>query len=206
MATALPTPGLTGTNYLRVGRNVHVPPGVQIPDAVRAEIERSMLLVADGDHLVAIMSRDPIARYRAMAQGPRLAASVPANAVMAGRVTPPAFPPLFYGAPIPGLPPSTTAEGVDFSISVETRGEGAHAELHADAPINAGMEIRQTFSMIQELQARMMQQMMEQQQRAQQQQQMGGGGGGGGGGGRPRPQLDPGALPEPPHFQLQPPQ
>ncbi len=206
IATSLPTPGLTGLNYLRVGRNVHIPPGVQVPEAVRAEIERSMLLVADGDHLVAIMSRDPIARFRAMPQGARLSATVPANSVMAGRITPPAFPPLFYGAPIPGLPPTTTADGIDFSIVVETRGEGAHAELRADAPINAAMEVRTIYAMIQELQARMMQQMVEQQQRAMQQQQQGGGGGGGGGPVRQRPRLDPSMLPEPPRFQLQPPQ
>jgi hypothetical protein len=199
IATVMPTPGLTGTQYLRVGRNVHVPPGVQLPDSVRAEIERSMLLVADGDHLIAIMSRDPIARYHAMSQGARLNATIPANAVMAGRITPPAFPPLFYGAPIPGLPPSTTTDGIDFAINVEQRGEGAHAELHADAPINAAMEIRTIYAMIQELQARMMQQMMEQQQRAMQQQQQGGGAGGG----RGRPQLQ---LPVPPRFQLQAPQ
>jgi hypothetical protein len=205
MATVMPTPGLTGTNVLRIGRNVRVPPGTQLPPALRAELERSMLIVAEADRLIAISSRDPIARYRAMSQGPRLAATIPANAVMAGRVTPPAFPPLFYGSNIPGLPPSTTTDGLDFALTVARRGEGAHAELHMDAPINAAMELRGTFSAIQELQARMMQQMIEQQrqmqQQMQQQQQ-----GGGGGGGRPRPQLDPGALPEPPRFQLQPPQ
>ncbi|MEI8257811.1 MAG: hypothetical protein WCJ30_19215, partial [Deltaproteobacteria bacterium] len=101
---------------------------------------------------------------------------------------------------------------LDFSIAVETRGEGAHAELRADAPINAAMEMRSIYAMIQELQARMMQQMVEQQQRAaqQQQQQQGGGPGGPGGPGggpvRQRPRLDPSMLPEPPQFQLQPPQ
>ncbi len=206
VATALPTPGLTGPNYLRIGRNVHIPPGANVPPAVRAEIERSMLVVAESDRLVAISSRDPIARYRAMSEGARLNGAIPEHAVMAGRITPPGFPPLFFGGPIPQLPVSTTAEGVDFALTVETRGEGAHAELRADGPINAAMELRGTYGAIQELQARMMQQMMEQQRQMQQQQQQmqqQGGGGGGGGGGAMRPRIDPSQLPEPPRFQLQ---
>ncbi len=204
LAVVMPTPGLTGLHYLRVGRNVNVPPGVQLPPEVRAAVERSMLLVGEGDRLIAVMGRDPIAQYRAMSQGPRLNATVPANAVFAGHITPPSFSPLFYGSTVPGLQVTETIEGIDFSLTVERRGEGAHAELRADSPIPAGLEIRGLYAAIQELQQRMLQQMAEQQRAAQQ-----GGGPRPGprpGGGGQRPQLDPSLLPEPPHFQLQPPQ
>ena len=199
LATVLPTPGLTGTNILRVGRNVHIPPGMQVAEEVRADVERSMLLVAEGDRLVVITSRDPIARYRAMSQGPRLAASSAATAVMSGRVTPPAFVPMAFGAPIPGLPPTSTAEGIDFAVTVEPRGEGARVEVRADAPIAVATEVRMRFAMVQQVQAAMIQQ-LAQQQRAMQQ-----GGAAGAARSRPRPAIDPGMLPEPPDLRLQPP-
>ena len=202
VATSMPTPGLTGMNVLRVGRNIQIPPGVQVPPEVRAVIERSMLLVAEPDRLIAVMGRDPVGRFRAMSQGPRLAASVPANAVMSGRITPPAFGPLFYGAQVPGVPESHTTDGLDFALLVERRGEGARIELRGDAPIGAALELRTVYAMIQQAQERMAQQMMQQQQQRmqmmrqqqQQQQQMQR---------QPRPQL---MLPPPPRFQLQAPQ
>jgi hypothetical protein len=206
LATAMPTPGLTGTNVLRIGRNVRIPPGLQLtPEqraAINAVVERSMLLVAESDRLVVILGRDPIARYRAMGQGPRLNATIPANAVMAGRITPPAVEPFFYGARIPELPPTTTAEGIDFALSVERRGEGVRAELRADAPIAAAMEVRNRFDMIQQYQLQVMQQMLRAQQAAQQ-----GGATPRAPGGAPRPRPQPELeLPEPPRLQLQPPQ
>lgn len=206
LATVLPTPGLTGTHVLRVGRNVRVPPGVQLPPEVRAMVERSMLLVADGDSLIAVMGRDPIARYRAMSQGPRLTATIPANAVLAGRITPPSFAPMFYGSNIPGLAESRTTDGIDFSLLVERRGDGARLELRADAPIGAAMEIRTIHAMIQELQARMLEQMMQQAQQGRASGTQGGARPPSGTRPRYQPPLDPSMLPEPPRLQLQPPQ
>jgi hypothetical protein len=208
IATVMPTPGLTGEQYLRVGRNVYVPPGHQLTPDERAEIERSMLVVAESDRLIVITAHDPIARYHGLGQGERLHGTIPANSVMAGHVIPPAFIPLFYGATIPALPQSHTTDAIDFAVHVERRGEGAHAELRADSPIGAAIEIRTLYAMVQELQAQMMQRMAQAAQQAQQQAQQGGGGGGGmsPGGARPRPRLDPSMLPPPPNVQLPAPQ
>jgi hypothetical protein len=202
----LPTPGLTGTNYLRLGQVVALPPGVQLTpeqrEQVRAVTERSMLLVAEGDHVVAINGRDPIARYHAMAQGPHLNATVPANAVLAGRITGPSFLPLFFGAKLPGMPEAHASEPLEFALTVERRGEGAHVVGQADSPIGTATELRQEWEMVQLYQAQMMQQMAAQQRAAQQ----GGAGMPGGGMARPRPQMAPQSLPEPPQLQLQAPQ
>lgn len=198
----MPTPGLTGEQYLRVGQRVTIPPGVQVPPEVREALERSMLVVAEGDRVIAVMARDPVARYRAMSEGARLGATVPQGAVLAGHVTAGGFTPIFYGGRIPQLGPAHTTEPLEFSLSVERRGEGAHVALQADAPIATALEIRTIYAMIQALREQMMRAAIEQQRAAQQ------GHGTPGGMPRPRPQtprLDPSMLPPPPNVQLQPP-
>jgi hypothetical protein len=152
--------------------------------------------------VITVAARDPVARYRALTSGAHLSATIPANAVLAGRLTAEAFAPLFYGSAIPGLPAPHTTEPLEFALSVERSGEGARAEFHADAPIATATEIRAYYSMIQEMQQRMMQQMMEQQRQMQQRQQ-----GGMMGGPRPGPReaAPLPELPEPPRLQLQPP-
>jgi hypothetical protein len=192
----LPTPGLANVNALRIGQNVRIPPGVQVPPEVRAQLNRSLLVVADGDRVIAIAGDDPVARYRAMSDGARFHVDVPANAVLSGRITSATFLPMFFGAAVPGLRQPTSNEPIDFSLTVVPHGEGAHAELHADAPIIAVSEIRGAMAEVQEAQQQQMREMMEAQQRMQQQQQQM----------NARPRINPGALPEPPRFQLQPPQ
>jgi hypothetical protein len=203
MAVSMPTPGITG-HVLRLGQNLRVPPGARLTPEQRDELQRSLLLVGEGDKLVVVQGRDPIARYRAwQAQGAaRLTATATADAVMSGRINMHAFAPFFYGQSVGGLPPDEPG-GMDFSVVVRRQGEGATLTLQADAPIGVATGLRQLYAVIEDQRMRAMQQQMEAMRRAQQQQQqmqqMQRGGPPSGG-----PAIDPNNLPEPPQIQLRP--
>ncbi len=205
MAMVMPTPGITG-HVLRIGQNIRIPAGTRVSPEERAQIaeqvSRSLLIVAVGDRITVVQGREPVARYRALLAGTHLAGTVPANAVLAGRMTLGSFAPMFYGQAMPGIPADT--EGLDFSFSVVRRGEGATLTLRADGPIGVATGLRQLYASIEAQRAQQMQQMQQQmQQQQQQQQQMRQQGGPGGPGGAPRrPMLDPSSLPEPPAIQL----
>lgn len=203
MAVLLPTPGLTG-KVLRIGQNIRIPPGAQVTAEQRAELTRSMLLVAQGDRLTIVQARDPVARYRAWnaAGAQRLSnATVAANSVMSGRLTLQSFAPFFYGQAISELNGADTA-GIDFSLSVARQGEGATLTLRADGPTAIAtrmlelraqieaqiqMQQRQQMEAMQRMQQQQQQQMRQMQQMQQQSQ---------------RQQMNPNNLPEPPQIQL----
>lgn len=205
MAMVMPTPGVTG-HVVRIGQNIRIPAGMRVSPEERAQIteqtSRSLLLVAQGDRITVVQGRDPVARYRALSTGAHLTATVPANAVIAGRMTMGAFAPMFYGQAMPGIPADT--EALEFSLVVQRQGEGATLTLRADGPIGVSNGLRQLYASIEAQRAQQMQQMQQQMQQQQQQQQqmqqqmrqMQQGGGG------RRPMLDPSALPEPPAIQL----
>jgi hypothetical protein len=201
MAVSMPTPGITG-HVLRLGQNLRVPPGTRLTPEQRDDLQRSLLIVGQGDRLIVAQGRDPVARYRAwQAEGAaRLAASVAADAVMAGRINMQSFAPFFYGQSVGGLPPGETA-GLDFSVVVRRQGEGATLTLQADAPIGVATGLRQLYAMIEQQRMMAMQQQMEAMRRAQQQQQQMQRAAPPSGGG---PSLDPNNLPEPPQIQLRP--
>jgi hypothetical protein len=202
MAVSMPTPGLTG-HVLRLGQNLRIPPGTQLTQEQRDQLNRSILLVGQGDRLTIVQGRDPLARYRAWsaANAEHLSATVPANAVMAGRISMASFAPFFYGQAVGGIPAGET-QGLDFSIAVARRGEGATVTLRADGPIAVATGLRNLYAAIEQQRMMMAQQQMEAMQRAQQQQQQ-----------QlrqlrqmqqnaQRQQLDPNNLPEPPAIQL----
>ncbi len=201
-AIVMPTPGITG-HAVRIGQNVRIPPGARVTPEQREELNRSLLLVGQGDRLTVVQARDPVARYRAWtAQGAQhLSATVPANSVMAGRISMASFGPFFYGQAITGLPEGSN-EGVDFSVSVARQGEGATLTLRADGPTAVATGLRRLYAVIEQQRLQAMQQQMEAMQRAQQQQQQ-----------QmqqlrqmqqnsQRQQLDPNNLPEPPSITL----
>jgi hypothetical protein len=170
-AVVMPTPGLTG-HVVRIGQNIRVPPGTRLTPEQRAQLNRSLLLVGEGDRLTVVQAQDPIARYRAWtAQGAqRLSATVAANAVMSGRITMASFGPFFYGQAVGGVPEGER-QGLDFSIAVARQGEGATITLRAEGPIAVATGLRQLYAAIEQQRLLAMQQQMEAMQRAQQQQQ-----------------------------------
>lgn len=204
LAVSMPTPGLTG-HVLRIGQNLRIPPGTQITQEQREQLNRSILLVGQGDRLIVVQGRDPLARYRAWteATAAHLNATVPANAVMAGRISMASFAPFFYGQAVGGIAPGDT-EALDFSIAVTRQGEGATITLRADGPIAVAIGLRNLYAAIEQQRLMLAQQQLEAMQRAQQQQQQ-----------QMqqlrqmqqqirRQQLDPNNLPEPPAIQLSP--
>jgi hypothetical protein len=196
---------------LRIGKNITIPAGAQVSEEDREQLRRSMLVVAEDNKLTVVMARDPVARYRAMSEGPRLSATIPANTVFSGKITPSAFVPMFFGVQIPQLQASRSDDGIEFAVQVESRGEGGRVELRADSPISAAMEIRGIMAALQQMQEQAMRQLAQQQQAAQQ------GAAGAGAMGRmpgaqqppatqPRQRTEPLVLPPPPRLQLQAPQ
>ncbi|MBL8683310.1 MAG: hypothetical protein JNK05_29350 [Myxococcales bacterium] len=201
-AVVMPVTGITG-HVLRIGQNIRIPPGTQITPEQREELNRSLLLVGQGDRLTVVQGRDPVARYRAWTAqaSQRLSATIPANSVMSGRINMASFGPFFYGQAIGGLPEGG-AEGVDFSLSVARQGEGATITLRADGPTVVATGLRRLYAFVEQQRAAAMQQQLEAMQRAQQQQQQ-----------QmqqlrqmqqnaQRQQLDPNNLPEPPSITL----
>ncbi len=193
----LPSPaGIpAGSLRLRLGPDpARLPPNV--PAEVRAQYQRTVLLVPDGDTLVLVDALDPVARYREMQSGAHLAPTAPEDRAALIHLTPAALISLL-GAPPPADTNSTDA--IDGSLQSTRVGDtGARFELDLTAPIVAVNSVRDTLAALQAQQQQMMQQARQAQQQAiaaqrRMQQQ----------GGRPVP-PSPSMLPDP-DFQLQPP-
>ena len=192
----MPTPaGLpAGTLRLRLGPDpARLPP--QVPAEVRAQYQRSVLLVPDGDTLVLVDAVDPVARYRAMLTGDRLAPTVPDDRAAVVHLTPAAILSLL------GAPPSADANATDAvhgTLHATRLGDtGARFEISLDAPVVAVNNVRDQVAALQAQQAQMMRQMQQAQQQAVAAQRRAGQPGG-------RLPPTPSQLPEP-DFQLQPP-
>ncbi|MDB4929033.1 MAG: hypothetical protein JWM10_1517, partial [Myxococcaceae bacterium] len=183
-----------GTLRLRLGPDpAHLPP--QMPADMRAQYQRSVLLVPDGDTLVLVDAVDPVARYNAMLAGDRLAPNVPDDRAAVVHLTPAAILSLL------GAPPSPEANATDAvhgTLHATRVGDtGARFELAVDAPALAVNNVRDQIAALQAQQAQMMRQMQQAQQQAAAAQRRAG---------PPGTRLPPSAaqLPEP-DFQLQPP-
>ena len=194
----LPTPPSVpaGSLRLRLGPDpARLPP--QVPAEVRAQYQRSVLLVPDGDTLLLIDALDPVARYQAMSTGPRLAPTVPEDRAAVLNLSPAAIIALL-GAPPPA--DANTTDAIAGTLQAQRAGDtGARFTLSVDAPALAVNQVRDILAQLQAQQAQMMQQMQRAQQQAiaaQRRAQQGGGMG-----------MPPSAaqLPEP-DFQLRPPQ
>jgi hypothetical protein len=192
----MPTPaGLpAGTLRLRLGPDpARLPP--QVPAEVRAQYLRSVLLVPDGDTLILVDAVDPVARYRAMLTGDRLAPTVPDDRAAVVHLTPAAILSLL------GAPPSADANATDAvhgTLHATRLGDtGARFEISLDAPVVAVNNVRDQVAALQAQQAQMMRQMQQAQQQAVAAQRRAGQPGG-------RLPPTPSQLPEP-DFQLQPP-
>lgn len=184
-----------GSMRMRLGPDpARLPPGV--PAEVRAQYQRTVLLVPDGDTLVLVDALDPVARYREMQSGNRLAPTVPEDRSAVIHLTAAAIISLL-GVPPPADTNST--DPIDGTLQSTRVGDtGARFELNVEAPTVAVNSVRDTVAALQAQQQQMMQQARQAQQRAiaaqrQMQQQ----------GGRMVP-PSPSQLPEP-DFQLQPP-
>jgi hypothetical protein len=193
----LPSPaGLPpGSLRLRLGPDpARLPP--QMPAEMRAQYQRTVLLVPEGDTLVLVDALDPVARYREMQAGPHLAPTAPEDRAAVLHLTPAALISLL-GAPPPADTNATDAiEGTLQSTRVGDT--GARFELDLAAPVVAVNSVRDTLAALQAQQQQMMQQARQAQQQAaaaqrRMQQQ----------GGRAVP-PSPSMLPDP-DFQLQPP-
>ena len=190
----LPSPaGLPpGSLRLRLGPDpARLPP--QVPAEVRAQYQRSVLLVPDGDTLVLVDAVDPVARYHSMLVGDRLAPAVADDRAAVVHLTPAAILSLL------GAPPSADANATDAvhgTLHATRVGDtGARFELALEAPVVAVNNVRDQIAALQAQQAQMMRQMQQAQQQA------------GAGQRRPMPAGRPPSaaqLPEP-DFQLQPP-
>jgi hypothetical protein len=192
----LPTPaGLpAGTLRLRLGPDPARLPA-QVPAEVRAQYQRSVLLVPEGDTLVLVDAVDPVARYNAMLAGDRLAPNVPDDRAAVVHLTPAAILSLLGAPP---SPEANTTDAVHGTLHATRVGDtGARFELAVDAPTLAVNNVRDQIAALQAQQAQMMRQMQQAQQQAAAAQRRGGPPGG---------RLPPSAaqLPEP-DFQLQPP-
>jgi hypothetical protein len=192
----LPSPaGLpAGSLRLRLGPDpARLPP--QVPADVRAQYQRSVLLVPDGDTLVLVDALDPVARYRAMAAGEHLTPTVPDDRAAVVHLTPAAILSLL------GAPPSADANATDAvhgTLQATRVGDtGARFEVALDAPVVAVNNVRDQIAALQAQQAQMMRQMQQAQQQAAAAQRRAA---------QPGGRMPPSAaqLPEP-DFQLQPP-
>lgn len=205
MAVVMPTTGITG-HTLRIGQNLRPPPGARLTEEQRDQLNRSILLVAVGEQLTIVQGRDPVAQYRAWQSGTeRLSATIPPQSVMSGRITMASFGPFFYGQPVGGLPEGVS-EGLDFSVQVERRGEGATVSLRADAPLAVATGLRQLYAAIEAQRAQAMQQQMQAMQQQQQQQQAQMQAMQQAQRGAQRAPINPANLPEPEPIRLRPPQ
>ncbi len=189
-----PAPGLpAGSLRLRLGPDpARLPP--QVPAEVRDQYRRSVLLVPEGDTLVLVDALDPVARYRAMLTGDRLAPTVPDDRAAVVHLTPAAILSLL------GAPPSPEANATDAvhgTLHATRVGDtGARFEVSLDAPVVAVNNVRDQIAALQAQQAQMMRQMQQAQQQAASAQRRAA---------QPGGRLPAAAqLPEP-DFQLQPP-
>lgn len=159
-----PTPGLpAGSLRLRLGPDpARLPP--QVPAEVRDQYRRTVLLVPEGDTLVLVDALDPVARYRAMLTGDRLAPSVPDDRAAVVHLTPAAILSLL------GAPPSAEANATDAvhgTLHATRVGDtGARFEVSLDAPVVAVNNVRDQIAALQAQQAQMMRQMQQAQQQA----------------------------------------
>lgn len=192
----LPSPaGLPpGSLRLRLGPDpARLPP--QVPAEVRAQYQRSVLLVPDGDTLILVDAADPVARYRAMLAGDRLSPAVPDDRAAVVHLTPEAILSLL------GAPPSADANATDAvhgTLHATRVGDtGARFELAVDAPVVAVNNVRAQIDALRTQQEQAMRQMQEAQRQAAAAPRRGA---------QPGVRLPPSAaqLPEP-DFQLRPP-
>ena len=147
-----------------------------------------------GDTLVLVDALDPVARYRAMLTGDRLAPTVPDDRAAVVHLTPAAILSLL------GAPPSPEANATDAvhgTLHATRVGDtGARFEVSLDAPVVAVNNVRDQIAALQAQQAQMMRQMQQAQQQAASAQRRAA---------QPGGRLPAAAqLPEP-DFQLQPP-
>lgn len=167
----LPTPASlpAGTLRMRLGPDpARLPPNV--PAEVRRQFMKTVLLVPQDGRLVIVEAADPVARFQAMGEGPRLAADAGGDDRAAlARLTAQSLLVML------GAPQAATEPGGDPMQGVLTArrlgDNGGRFELTVDAPTAAVNTVRAVLAQLQQQAMEQAQQQRQAQQQAMQQAQ-----------------------------------